>query len=513
MTSMKKYLMTVAAAVVFGAAFTSCSHDEEVYQPAEPELSNQQKIELAKSEYAAVFERAFGKVGANVDWGFSSKAGTRADVNVNGNQWETVPVVTVEEKNKVFAHVNKDKSQVVGATEQFPENLVNYWVTQVWTGGDSYTSTDGGSSFVGSSKMNNLQIGENASVAINQGNLSSGWYHVNNFNRGDNTDWSGNTLVANSGTFDFAYHNSEDSKYHNKWIAVPGSSIDASLAGYYYVCFDFEATNDGYTVFRFKVPGNNPGEWVEHTANVDGEWTIESAIAAGIQVSYIEYVWNSETSTNEEVTHTYTVGQEGTDAWRIDNVVGGNMSVKGDNVYTDWIIRLVAAQPKAANYRVIAEDLNAAEETDFDFNDVVFDVIPDAANNKTTIKLIAAGGIYPLRVAGQEVHEKFGASKKEDGTYDMINTGAGVTFPVTTFDISGTYDTPEKIKNIKIEVQKIGDQWTELEANTGEAACKILVDDTFGVIAEKHSVASENQNFHLYVQGKFDGKFWWKQDK
>ena len=50
-------------------------------------------------------------------------------------------------------------------------------------------------------------------------------------------------------------------------------------------------------------------------------------------------------------------------------------------------------------YRVIAEDLSASEAGDFDFNDVVFDVVK-AEGGSTTLKLICAGGVLPLRVRG-----------------------------------------------------------------------------------------------------------------
>ena len=48
--------------------------------------------------------------------------------------------------------------------------------------------------------------------------------------------------MLNSGTLDFAYHNSTDSKYHTEYIIIPGADIDPSLAGYYYVGFDFCAS-------------------------------------------------------------------------------------------------------------------------------------------------------------------------------------------------------------------------------------------------------------------------------
>ena len=166
-------------------------------------------------------------------------------------------------------------------------------------------------------------------------------------------------------------------------------------------------------------------------------------------------------------------------------------------------------------YRVIAEDLSASEAGDFDFNDVVFDVVK-AEGGVTTLKLICAGGVLPLRVRGAnqaegtEIHSLFGEDKPNaNGQYKMYNTGAGPTVPEVEFTVEGTYTTPEQIAKIIIEVQKNG-VWMELKATRGKAACKILVDDTFKPVVERRNIADENQNFTNYVQGKFVDDFWWK---
>lgn len=166
-------------------------------------------------------------------------------------------------------------------------------------------------------------------------------------------------------------------------------------------------------------------------------------------------------------------------------------------------------------YRVIAEDLSASEAGDFDFNDVIFDVVK-AENGKTTLKLICAGGVLPLRVRGAneaegvEIHGLFGeATPNAKGEYKMYNTGAGPTVDPVSFTVNGEYTTPEQIKNIIIEVFK-ENKWMVLEATTGKAACKILVDDTFKPVAERKNIADENQNFTNYVQGQFVNDFWWK---
>ena len=66
---MKKYLMIGVAVLAFTATFTSCSktdlYDEGVVK--------QQKEATMNDKYTVAFEKAFGKVGPNVDWGFSSR--------------------------------------------------------------------------------------------------------------------------------------------------------------------------------------------------------------------------------------------------------------------------------------------------------------------------------------------------------------------------------------------------------------------------------------------------------
>ena len=166
-------------------------------------------------------------------------------------------------------------------------------------------------------------------------------------------------------------------------------------------------------------------------------------------------------------------------------------------------------------YRVIAEDLSASESGDFDFNDVVFDVVK-AENGMTTLRLICAGGVLPLRVRGAneadgvEVHSVFGQmAPNAKGEYQMFNTGAGPTVPETEFTVDGEYTTPEQIKNIIIEVKK-ENVWMPLHATQGVAACKILVDDTFKPVGERTNIADKNKKFTNYVRGGFEDEFWWK---
>ena len=74
------FRITMAAIAITGATvLSSCSHEEYYY--------SEEKVEQSVNEkYTIAFEKAFGKVGPNVDWGFSSKkANTRAITRAPGN--------------------------------------------------------------------------------------------------------------------------------------------------------------------------------------------------------------------------------------------------------------------------------------------------------------------------------------------------------------------------------------------------------------------------------------------
>ena len=75
---------------------------------------------------------------------------------------------------------------------------------------------------------------------------------------------------------------------------------------------------------------------------------------------------------------------------------------KSDGYFSDWIVTVTEAQKNiplpTADVRVIVEDMQAAEEWDgvqfkgdFDFNDVVFDVVYDYDGTQSAIILQAAG--------------------------------------------------------------------------------------------------------------------------
>lgn len=505
---MKKYLIKGVLALFVGALLFSCSEKESEYVPLA-----QQKVQA--------FEEVFKEVyGDNIDpyqrWGFSDKsniangddveptiideepalirtfrAGTRGNINVNGNEWDDYPTLETNEAKDVANYVRGLKE----FPNDLPDNLRDYYVTHVYTGEETYTNADGGSGVLGSAHMDNLHIAlESGGVVNDDGSLSSvgKWTHINNFNAASNVNWGGNTLVVDGGTYNFAYHGSEDSRYHDRWIAIDGAKIPktggGNYAGKYYVCFDFEGVlSNGYTPItnaKWENPNSqNSDKWenIGETFYIPGNWTAAQLAASDLTIEHTYYQWNSETQANEPHTVTLHLNSSYDEVRdiQVGNYVGGNMEIAGNNIYDDWIIRLIPASPKPKECsrvytwnriedewaqdteqsgRVFCEDLGKATRYDIDYNDVVFDVIiwqhthtvqpmkkvvtwtttngvKDANSEESTgayadgspsehtvkkyaqVRLMAAGGTIYLTVLNQEVHDAFGV-----GVTTMVNT-------------------------------------------------------------------------------------------
>ena len=199
-----------------------------------------------------------------------------------------------------------------------------------------------------------------------------------------------------------------------------------------------------------------------------------------------------------------------------------------DGYYSDWIVTFMPAKKYTTtipdddpyDYRVMAEDLSYDEKSDFDFNDVVFDV-KYVSSTIAKVKVRAAGGVWPIRIAGNdnyEVHALLGST----GKLTMMNTYGGHhnDFEADDIEVSGSFGTSAAdaqfkagVRDIKIEVSKNGGPWVELKAPTGKVASKIGVpvevdwcdefkdiDDKWGEGAFAAWVQSEQAPFWKGVQ-------------
>ena len=186
-------------------------------------------------------------------------------------------------------------------------------------------------------------------------------------------------------------------------------------------------------------------------------------------------------------------------------------------------------QPVTETIRVIAEDLSASQRSDFDFNDVVFDVYwtytPGSAKEAQTVKVIvrAAGGELPIFIGNVdnklEIHKLFeNVNDKSRGitSKTMMNTYAGQHTSYTCPEVlvesnwwSGS-DIQTIAKSIKIYVRKSGTDY-ELTAEKGEAACKIAVGTDYEWCDEREDINEKyNGNFEKYVKGQIADYEWYK---
>ncbi len=189
---------------------------------------------------------------------------------------------------------------------------------------------------------------------------------------------------------------------------------------------------------------------------------------------------------------------------------------KSDGYFTDWIVTLTEAKRKDVEdpneVRIIAEDLTPST-TDWDFNDVVFDVEFNEAGTSAQVTLLKAGGTLELKVAGHEVHAAFGYPDPDPttGRYKMINTGAKA-------DVNGAVAQPFTVScnksnrgnDIVIEVNKGTKEnpiWITLEAKQGQPAAKLAVKTTFLIPDERVNIETYYPNFLKYV--KDPSVIWW----
>ena len=186
--------------------------------------------------------------------------------------------------------------------------------------------------------------------------------------------------------------------------------------------------------------------------------------------------------------------------------------------------------PVTESIRVIAEDLSASQRSDFDFNDVVFDVFwthtpgnDDKSTQSVKLKIYAAGGELPIFIGyaddpAWELHALLEAVNPDRGitTKTMMNTYAGqhhsynyreVDLPNDAWSGSSKQTIAQ---SIKIYVRKSGTTY-ELTAEKGEAACKIAVLQDYEWCNEREDINEKfNGNFEKYVKGQIADYEWYK---
>ena len=219
-------MVTIAA----GATFinSSCSsNDAPTYDPS--------------ASYQDNFVKTFGNIDPKNDWGFGQDIPCAPKptkgVNANANEWGGY--VEVPEP--------LTKAQIATVTSWFATHPNPQGIAVNWS--DFFVQ-----------QVSSTEYGKNMDLLT----CGKAEEHINNFNGGDGSTndkvcyWQdpnneNNRLyrtdkiqfMVNSSTECFGYHESRgtfNQQYNDKYVIIPGSMIDSSVAGMYFVGFDYNSS-------------------------------------------------------------------------------------------------------------------------------------------------------------------------------------------------------------------------------------------------------------------------------
>lgn len=154
--------------------------------------------------------------------------------------------------------------------------------------------------------------------------------------------------------------------------------------------------------------------------------------------------------------------------------------------------------PKYQSWILACEDLGSTD--DYDFNDIVLEVMKNASNNAVEVRCLAAGGTIPAYITYNDVEIGEAHALLGGQTNQMINTnsfGAASEWQTLT-GVSVDMSIDEIIKNISIRVtQNEGDVYaTEIKApETGEAPQMIIVPGGWEWPAERKGIETAYPDF------------------
>ena len=172
------------------------------------------------------------------------------------------------------------------------------------------------------------------------------------------------------------------------------------------------------------------------------------------------------------------------------------------NVDKTDIIEVPSEEPvvEPTSWIIACEDLGSTD--DYDFNDIVFSVTHNAGETTATIRPLAAGGvleahIYYYETDLGEIHELLGQTKKEDGTYPMINTGAGPTGTASpiTITVPADFTLSQGMGNLGIQVVDKESTVRIWGAQTGTAPQMLLLEGNWKWPKERVSIQTAYSHF------------------
>jgi hypothetical protein len=494
------------------------------------------------------------------------KSLTRSE-NANANEWA--------DPNKAYGGLKvpppltDEQIAVVTKYFQITRNLgyedphwTNYFMQQVYKGHTSpregyspeaYLAANGSTYLYASDYMDHLAAIDESKNFVD---------HINNFNHGDcstNGTVLDNGGNANDGPFhsdkimymkesttkSFGYYNSNGSVRRTEYTGLVsyktimkalGSEADCLEDGWNrsFMGFDFEqmvgpeiyAKELDYSAgWSADIPGGFPVKdyiWFEWKGQKYHMLVAEQNMYCGTPLDISDAQVQEDGFIDNLLAQGYLPVTGGANKKWVK--VGGC----ADGYFSDWIVCLTEAKTSQTppppsddvySIRVIAEDLTFGKDlnTDFDFNDVVFDVCLKA--NETKIRLKAAGGTLPLIIGvadpqndqdylENEVHNLFRVAVNV-----MVNTNAhlkGLNSDSKN-DVIFTLNTAyTNAKDIPVYVKKNG-TWVELTAVRGEPASKIGVGLDYVWVNERESLKGTYDEFVKWVEADANERNfkWW----
>ena len=199
-----------------------------------------------------------------------------------------------------------------------------------------------------------------------------------------------------------------------------------------------------------------------------------------------------------------------------------NQQIARDYIYNDWVVKIVPGKgvtppkPSVDYVRIMCEDLGT-QTSDFDYNDVVFDIkfIKNGSKLFADIILQAAGGTLPLTIGNIEVHNLFDMANPDINisTTTMVNTGAGPTVDPVQFEIKlpeSEYDNAwDAINDIPVMVQLGDGQVVHLTVKPGNPAEMFAVPRSTSWAGERVSIRSAYPEFVSWIRDS--SVTWWNE--
>ena len=393
---MKKNLTTGMAALVLCGLFAGCSHDMDDYGG---EKSVQKKHQMT---YEQAFIARFGTPSPNLDWGFGSNtAATTRSLNSNSMAYSSKAVTraatSTAESNWTLtegytATFNRSYYEKIEA--KMPE-------LQPTTGSDNFEFVSTGSfefSLIFTKTTSNNEIGyyyyDPEKESLSERHEVTFLNSLNDqYNNGDYFK----VVKLNNGVEE-DYVPTFDESGFDMWNMSNIKEVKAK-------------------VFTINVPaGYHVGFWMK---NHTSDWPVFYSNQA---MNPSNYRYSAVVDLGDD---TFLVGLE--DWYREKG---------GDDDCNDVIFSvkkgvnpppIIIPTEEYQEIRVMAEDLTVGQDTDFDFNDIVYDVrrylkdVGDYHEEQVVVIVRAAGGTLPLYILDDdhEVHALFGADIDE-----MVNTNA-----------------------------------------------------------------------------------------